>query len=88
MIAFCVLSEPGAVATGFQAELKALVAREMGKPLAPSKIHFVSALPKTRNAKVMRRVIRSAYLGEDPGDLSALENTAPVAEIQTLIKGE
>ena len=42
----------------------------MGKPLAPSKIHFVSALPKTRNAKVMRRVIRAAYLGEDPGDLS------------------
>ncbi|MFN0141058.1 MAG: AMP-binding enzyme, partial [Pyrinomonadaceae bacterium] len=62
-------------------ELKALVARDMGKPLAPSKIHFVSALPKTRNAKVMRRVIRSAYLGEDPGDLSALENPRSVEEI-------
>ena len=47
----------------------------------PSKIHFVSALPKTRNAKVMRRVIRSAYLGEDPGDLSALENLRAVEEI-------
>ncbi|MEP6944836.1 MAG: AMP-binding protein, partial [Acidobacteriota bacterium] len=64
-----------------ESELKALVARDMGKPLAPSKIHFVSALPKTRNAKVMRRVIRSAYLGEDPGDLSALENTASVEDI-------
>ncbi|MGB7208542.1 MAG: AMP-binding protein, partial [Pyrinomonadaceae bacterium] len=64
-----------------EAELKALVAKDMGKPLAPSKIHFVSALPKTRNAKVMRRVIRSAYLGEDPGDLSALENPNSVAEI-------
>jgi acetyl-CoA synthetase len=52
------------------------------------KIHFVSAIPKTRNAEVMRRVIRSAYVGEDPGDLSALENPAPVAEAQTLIKGE
>jgi acetyl-CoA synthetase len=66
------------------AELKALVARDMGKPLAPSKIHFVSALPKTRNAKVMRRVLRSAYLGEDPGDLSALENPAAVEEIANL----
>jgi acetyl-CoA synthetase len=64
-----------------EAELKALVAKDMGKPLAPSRIHFVSALPKTRNAKVMRRVIRAAYLGEDPGDLSALENPAAIEEI-------
>lgn len=67
-----------------QSELKALVAKDMGKPLAPSKIHFVSALAKTRNAKVMRRVIRSAYLGEDPGDLSALENPQAVEELRTL----
>jgi acetyl-CoA synthetase len=56
----------------------------MGKPLAPSKIHFISALPKTRNAKVMRRVIRAAYLGEDPGDLSALEDPRIVDEITRL----
>ncbi len=62
-------------------ELKALVARDMGKPLTPSKIHFVSALPKTRNAKIMRRVIKSAYLNEDPGDLSSLENPKAVDEI-------
>ncbi|MBA3692018.1 MAG: AMP-binding protein [Acidobacteria bacterium] len=68
----------------FQLELKNLVAKDMGKPLAPSKIHFVSALPKTRNAKVMRRVIRAAYLGEDAGDLSALENPNAVEEIKNL----
>jgi len=68
----------------FQLELKNLVAKDMGKPLAPSKIHFVSALPKTRNAKVMRRVIRSAYLGEDAGDLSALENPQAVEEIKNV----
>jgi len=53
----------------------------MGNPPAPSKSHFGSALPKTRNAKVMRRVIRPAYLGEDPGDLSALEDPAAVDQI-------
>jgi acetyl-CoA synthetase len=63
-------------------DLKAVVAKDMGKPLAPSRIHFVSALPKTRNAKVMRRVIRAAYLGEDAGDLSALENPQAVEEIR------
>jgi len=72
------------VPTPLEVELKILVARDMGKPLAPSKIHFVSALPKTRNAKVMRRVIRAAYLGEDPGDLSALENPHTVDEIRQL----
>ncbi len=84
MVAFAVLSEPPASAGGLSDELKQLVARDMGKPLAPSKIYFVSALPKTRNAKVMRRIIRAAYLGEDPGDLSSLENPASVAEIREL----
>jgi acetyl-CoA synthetase len=68
--------------SALQSELKSLVAKDMGKPLTPSRIHFVSALPKTRNAKVMRRVIRAAYLGEDAGDLSALENPNAVEEIQ------
>ena len=80
MVAFCVLKSEATETLA--AELKAVVAKDMGKPLAPSKIHFVSALPKTRNAKVMRRVIRAAYLGEDAGDLSALENPNAVEEIK------
>ncbi len=91
MVAFCVLGNAGilpaeeaARMAAFQSELKSLVARDMGKPLSPSKIHFVSALPKTRNAKVMRRVLRSAYLGEDPGDLSALEDPQTVDEIRNI----
>jgi acetyl-CoA synthetase len=74
------------VVLSFEQELRALVAKEMGKPLAPSQIHFVSALPKTRNAKVMRRVIRAVYLGEDPGDLSALENYEAAKELMVLSK--
>ena len=72
--------------SALQFELKNLVAKDMGKPLAPSKIHFVSSLPKTRNAKVMRRVIRAAYLGEDAGDLSALENPNAIEEIGKITK--
>jgi acetyl-CoA synthetase len=98
MVAFCVLRNAGILPAthsqgpdedaskmlAFEQELKSLVARDMGKPLAPSRIHFVSSLPKTRNAKVLRRVIRAAYLGEDPGDLSALENPQAVDEIKKL----
>jgi acetyl-CoA synthetase len=63
-------------------ELKEMVIAEMGKPLAPKAILFVSDLPKTRNAKVMRRVIRSAYLGLDLGDTSSLVNPQAVEEIR------
>lgn len=84
MIAFCVLADEAHHTTDLEGTLKTLIARDMGKPLTPKRIHFVSALPKTRNAKVMRRVIRSAYLGEDSGDLSALENPAAVAAIEKI----
>jgi acetyl-CoA synthetase len=42
-------------------------------------------VPKTRNAKVMRRVIQAAYLGEPPGDLSALVNPEAVEEIRQAV---
>ena len=82
MVAFCVLS--GEVESELEPELKELVAKDMGKPLSPSRIYFVSSIPKTRNGKVMRRVIRAAFLGEDPGDLSALENPSVIEEIRNL----
>jgi acetyl-CoA synthetase len=58
------------------------LAQSLGKPLKPREIKFVRDLPKTRNAKVMRRVIRATYLGQDPGDLSSLENPAAAEEIR------
>jgi acetyl-CoA synthetase len=79
---FCVL-KPGRERTGgLEEEIKSLVALKMGKPFTPKAVHLVAGLPKTRNAKIMRRVIRSAYLGEDTGDLSALLNPEAVQEIE------
>ncbi|MER3554541.1 MAG: AMP-dependent synthetase [Meiothermus sp.] len=57
------------------------VSSRLGKALKPERILFVADLPKTRNAKVMRRVIRAAFLGQNPGDLSALENPQAVEGI-------
>lgn len=65
-------------------ELHEMVVAEMGKPLAPKAILFVSDLPKTRNAKVMRRMIRAAYLGLELGDTSSLVNPAAVEEIKLM----
>jgi len=47
---------------------------------------FVKALPKTRNAKIMRRIIRAIYLGQNPGDVSALDNPEAVEEIRNAVK--
>ena len=57
-----------------RAELVALVADRLGKSFRPSAVRFTTALPKTRNAKVLRRAIRSSVVGDDAGDLSALED--------------
>jgi acetyl-CoA synthetase len=55
---------------------------ELGKPMRPRDVKFVDALPKTRNAKVMRRVIRAAYLGQEPGDVSSLEDVSTLEAIR------
>ncbi|MCZ2391457.1 MAG: AMP-binding protein [Acidobacteria bacterium] len=84
MVAIVVRTASGIEDAELARDLKAIVAREMGKPLAPSAIHFVAALPKTRNAKVMRRVIRAAYVGEDAGDVSSLEDPNTIDAIRKL----
>lgn len=63
-------------------ELKAQVVRELGKTMRPKEIRFVTDLPKTRSAKIVRRVIRAKYLGQtDLGDLSSVENPQAIEEI-------
>lgn len=63
-------------------ELRELIQRKLGRALSPKGIHIVKDLPKTRNAKIMRRVIRSAYLGLELGDISALEDPLTVEYIR------
>jgi acetyl-CoA synthetase len=45
---------------------------------------FVGDIPKTRNAKIMRRIVRAAYLSEKLGAVSALENPGSLEAIQRL----
>jgi acetyl-CoA synthetase len=55
-------------------ELTAVVANHLGKAFTPARMTFVDELPKTRSAKIVRRAIRAAAVGADPGDISAVEN--------------
>jgi acetyl-CoA synthetase len=54
----------------------------LGKAFKPGRIVWVDALPKTRSAKIVRRAVRAAVLGKDPGDLSSLENPESLEQIQ------
>lgn len=85
LVVFCVLRDGIAPDDSLREHLLNRVAHALGKPLRPHDLHFTTALPKTRNAKIMRRLIRSAYLGEDPGDMSSLEDASTVEAIRNAL---
>jgi acetyl-CoA synthetase len=81
-VVFAVL-KPDQDASDAAAEtLRRFIGDQLGAALRPDRVVFVSDLPKTRNAKIMRRVIRAAWLGQDAGDISALDNPAAVDVIR------
>ena len=85
LVCFCVLAGGRSPSEALRRELHERIVTELGKPFAPRAVMFARALPKTRNAKVMRRVIRAAFLEEDPGDTSALESPDAIANIRAAV---
>ena len=87
LVAFVVL-RPGVEADGaLTAALAARITDQLGRALAPKAVVAVAELPRTRNAKVLRRVVRAVYLGNDPGDLSSLENRTAIDAIEAVRAG-
>jgi acetyl-CoA synthetase len=81
VVCFAVLRPGHAPDDALRGELLERVVRSMGRAIRPERLLFARELPKTRSAKIMRRVIRATYLGRDPGDLSSLENPGGVTAI-------
>ncbi|WP_350294419.1 AMP-binding protein [Limnohabitans sp. Rim8] len=67
-------------------ELSEAIVHQMGASYRPVSILLVRELPKTRNMKIMRRVLRSVYENNNPGDLSSLVNPETVEEIREIYK--
>lgn len=85
IVCFAVL-KPGALPSdALRAELVEAVVRRLGKIDRPEKILFVRDLPKTRSAKILRRLVKQAYRGEELGDLSSLQNPEAVEEIRRAV---
>ena len=75
----------GPTSSSIAEEVARKVELKLGKPFRPSATLVVAELPKTRNAKVMRRVVRRVYCGEPPGDLSAIENPSAIEAIRASV---
>jgi acetyl-CoA synthetase len=82
IVCVCVAMPGVAADAALENELSSAVVKGMGTSYRPRQVILVNDLPKTRNMKIMRRVVRAVYKGESPGDLSSLVNPEAVAELQ------
>jgi acetyl-CoA synthetase len=78
---------PGVSDKGLAEELSSALVRGMGSSYRPEKVLLVEDLPRTRNMKIMRRVLRAIFESKDPGDLSALANPEAIDHIKQTLAG-
>jgi propionyl-CoA synthetase len=90
-VAFAVVKDTSRIATpelaaAHAGEIMAAVDREIGAIARPARVCFVSALPKTRSGKLLRRSIQALCEGRDPGDLTTIEDPAALEQIRAALK--
>jgi propionyl-CoA synthetase len=91
-IAFAVPRDASAVDTpqqrsAFELEVMKVVDGQLGAVARPARVHFVTALPKTRSGKLLRRTIRALCEDQDPGDLTTIEDPAALEQIVAAVRG-
>jgi acetyl-CoA synthetase len=65
-----------------RAAIVAAVVAGLGKPLTPKAVLLADQLPRTRSGKILRRVIKAVHLGQQPGDMSSLDDIAALDAIK------
>ena len=82
VIVLYVILEPGvAESDECRASIRQIVGEELGKPFRPREVLFVDRFPKTQSGKIVRRAIEQTYRGEDPGDLSSIEDRSALDDV-------
>ena len=81
LVAYVVLAPETDPTDALRDELRTRVADALGKSFRPSAVRFTAALPKTRSNKIMRRTIRAVAGGDDPGDVSGLDDASALDAI-------
>jgi len=91
-MAFAVVKSADSIATPELAEAleKAVMKKvdaSLGAIARPSRVHFLSVLPKTRSGKLLRRTIQALAEGRDPGDLTTIEDPKALEQLQRALSG-
>ncbi len=76
------LAEQASARAALESEVMRLVDARLGAVARPSRVIFVTALPKTRSGKLLRRALQAVAEGRDPGDLSTMEDPAALAQVK------
>ena len=89
-VAFAVIKDASRAATpelaaAHEKEVMATVDKELGAIGRPSRVYFVTLLPKTRSGKLLRRAIQALCEGRDPGDLTTMEDPAALEQLKAAI---
>lgn len=84
LVGVCMLVPGVEPSTELESELCALVGSKMGSAFRPRKIYFVADIPRTRTAKLMRRVVQAVLLEQPPGDLSSMANPESIAQLASI----
>ncbi|MBI3284009.1 MAG: propionate--CoA ligase [Burkholderiales bacterium] len=89
-VAFAILKHPELAATAegrraLEAEVMAVVDKQLGAVARPARVHFVGSLPKTRSGKLLRRSIQAICEGRDAGDLTTIEDPASLQQIRAAL---
>ena len=73
VVAFVNLREGCTPSPELELKIRLWVSNKASSVATPQEIVFCDAIPKNKSGKIMRRVLKARYLGEDPGDVSTLE---------------
>jgi propionyl-CoA synthetase len=89
-MAFVILKDQSRAATAADAlkhegEIMKVVDDQLGAVARPSRVRFVTALPKTRSGKLLRRAIQAVCEGRDPGDLTTIEDPSALQQVRELV---
>jgi len=91
-MAFAVVKDASRIAgaeqrSAHEAEVLRTVDAQLGAVARPARVHFVTALPKTRSGKLLRRSLQAICEGRDPGDLTTIEDPSALEQIRAALAG-
>lgn len=87
-VVFATLKQVGDTA-GYGASAQQMlqtVSDQLGAVARPSRVYIVSALPKTRSGKLLRRSLQALAEARDPGDLSTLDDPGALDEVRRVLE--